>query len=196
MKSINIAFPNETYKIFDKMIGKNFVKFSCNKFIYSNSAYGIVGIYIDDAVYKITNFIDVVDYYGKLEDVAVFKFEKADKKEIVSAIQDEEMNDNPIRRIIKKIEVVNENQVQYKNGEILYNNWVTRGLIFYFDDGTELSFEKDIWFSEDIGIERGKNLIDKFSSTDEFSEAWEPEIAGETSEYSGRATREAIIFTN
>lgn len=194
MKSINIAFSKETYKIFDKMIGKNFNKFSCNRFIYSNSVYGIVGIYIDDDIYKITNFIDVVDYYGKMEDVAVFKFEVANKNEIVSPIQDEEMIDTPIKRIIKKIEVVNENQIQYKKGEILYNNWVTRGVIFYFDDGTELSFEKDIWFSEDIGIERGKHLIDKFSSTDEFSEAWEPEDENVISEYSGKATRKSITF--
>ncbi len=194
MKSINIAFSKGTHRLFEKIIGKCFVKFSSNKYDYSNSVYGIVGIYIDDEIYKITNYIDVVDYYGKKEDVAVFKFEEADNSEIVSPIQNEEMNDTLIKKIIKKIEVVNENQIQYKNGEILYNNWVTRGVIFYFDDGTELSFEKDIWFSEDIGIERGKNLIDKFSSTDEFSEAWEPEDENEIIEYSGKATRENITF--
>ena len=74
--------------------------------------------------------------------------------------------------------------------------WVTRGVIFYFDDETELSFEKDIWFSEEIYVGQGKKLIDKFASTDKFSEAWEPESDGEISEYSGRATRETIIFTD
>lgn len=162
----------------------------------STSVYGIVGVYIANEIYRFTNFIDVVDYYSKMEDVAVFKFEETNINGVKSAIVSEEMIDVPINKSIKKIEVINENQKQYKNDKILYDNWVTRGVIFYFDDESELSFEKDIWFSEEIYVEQGKKLIDKFASTDKFSEAWEPESDDEPSEYSGRATRETIIFTN
>ncbi len=196
MKSVNISFSNNVYCLFKKLVGKEFVKFSCNKFIYSTSVYGIIGIYIANKIYRFTNFIDVVDYYSKMEDVAVFKFEETNINGVKSAIASEEMIDVPINKVIKKIEVINENQKQYRNDNILYDNWVTRGVIFYFDDETELSFEKDIWFSEEIYVEQGKKLIDKFASTDKFSEAWEPESDGEISEYSGRATRETIIFTN
>lgn len=192
MKSINIALPKDTYKLLEDMIGRMFVKISCNKFIYSNAVYGIVGIYVDKNVYKITNFVDVLDYYGKTEDVAVFKFEKTYIDDIESAVQDEAMHDIPIDKKIIKIDVVNENQVQYKNYKIMYDNWVTRGIIFYFDDGSEISFEKDIWFSEDIYVERGKNLLDTFASVDEFSDAWKLDDENDISEYTGTAKRKIL----
>ncbi|MCD7808528.1 MAG: hypothetical protein LUH02_04235 [Erysipelotrichaceae bacterium] len=46
-------------------------------------------------------------------------------------------------------------------------------------DGLQISFEKDIWFSEDINIERGYNLIDKLHSVDDFINNWEPPFRGE-----------------
>ena len=184
MKSVNIAFSKNAYKFLHEMIGKNFAKIACNKFVYSNSVYGIVGIYVGELIYKVTNFVDAIDYYGKLEDVAVFKLEEAS--------ENEEMVDIPVGRIIKKIEVINENQIQYKAGDVLYDNWVTRGIIFYFEDGEEISFEKDIWFSEEILIERGRNLLGRFSSTEEFSEAWESDDENVKSLYSGKATREVV----
>ena len=192
MRSVNIAFSKNVYKFLHEMIGKNFAKIACNKFVYSNSVYGIVGIYVGELIYKVTNFVDAIDYYGKLEDVAVFKLEEASENEIISAVQNEEMVDIPVGRIIKKIEVINENQIQYKAGDVLYDNWVTRGIIFYFEDGEEISFEKDIWFSEEILIERGRNLLGRFSSTEEFSEAWESDDENVKSLYSGKATREVV----
>lgn len=192
MKSVNIALSKDTYKILKDMVGQKFIKISCNKFIYSNAVYGIVGIYVAKNVYKITNFVNALDYYGKIEDVAVLKFEKTHLDDIVSAVQDEAMHDIPIGKNIIKIDVINENQVQYKNDKIMYNNFLTRGIIFYFDDGTEVSFEKDIWFSEDIYIDRGKNLLDKFASVDEFSETWKLDDENDISEYTGKAKRKIL----
>lgn len=192
MKSVNIALSKDTYKILKSMVGQKFIKISCNKFIYSNAVYGIVGIYVAKNVYKITNFVNALDYYGKIEDVAVLKFEKTHLDDIVSAVQDEAMHDIPIGKNIIKIDVINENQVQYKNDKIMYNNFLTRGIIFYFDDGTEVSFEKDIWFSEDIYIDRGKNLLDKFASVDEFSETWKLDDENDISEYTGKAKRKIL----
>ena len=87
MKSVNIAFSKNAYKFLHEMIGKNFAKIACNKFVYSNSVYGIVGIYVGELIYKVTNFVDAIDYYGKLEDVAVFKLEEASENEIIALAQ-------------------------------------------------------------------------------------------------------------
>ncbi len=44
---------------------------------------------------------------------------------------------------------------------------VTRGIIFHFGDH-QYSFEKPVWFSEDIYIQKGYDLIKKFASNDKF----------------------------
>lgn len=44
-------------------------------------------------------------------------------------------------------------------------------------DGREISFEKQNWpYSEEINIERGYNLIDKFGDVRDFSEDGDPGI--------------------
>jgi len=52
MKRIDMRFDQNTLK---KWIGKNFVKYKCDPFAYINSVTAIVGIFIDDEVYKLTN---------------------------------------------------------------------------------------------------------------------------------------------
>ena len=48
----------------------------------------------------------------------------------------------------------------FENGEQLYDVRLTRGIIFDFGD-YQLSLEKAVWFSEEIYINRGDDLIDK-----------------------------------
>ena len=48
-----------------------------------------------------------------------------------------------------------------------YDVWVTRGIIIEFGDH-ELAFEKPVWFSEDIVIRKGYNLIVKFQPVEEI----------------------------
>ena len=91
--------------------------------------------------------------------------------------------------IIKKITVVNEHQQLFNQGIQTYDVYVTRAIIFEMEDGGEISFEKDIWFSEEINIRRGHDLIDKLSSTDSFAENWEG-IEG----YDTKCDRESIIM--
>ena len=43
----------------------------------------------------------------------------------------------------------------------------------------ELSFEKNIWFSEDITVGKGYNLIDRFTPASEFEEGWSGPLRGE-----------------
>lgn len=184
MKIIDVRFDG---KIFQSFIGKIFYKYRCDPFVYAPSVTQTVGLYIGDEVYKASNVQETVDYYGNMDEVAVFRFTKTQDEEIYSALAGVEQIDTVIDGRIEKIVLVNENQQTFENGIQTYDVWLTRGVIFTVD-GREISFEKQNWpYSEEINIERGYNLIDKFGDVSEFSEDWEAEIKA-------IATRSNVIF--
>lgn len=181
MKTVDIRFSEETMQIFHSLIGQQFDGMKHDPFIHVPSVYGIVGLFIGGNAFKLTNLIEVLDYYGQMEDVAVFRFEPTTSDDIKTFIDNGEMIDYPVRSRIKEIRIVNENQRLYHNGKQTYDVYTVRGIIFVFEDDHEISFEKPIWFSEEIYIQKGYNLIAKFSPTEEFGEGWEGEYRGECS---------------
>lgn len=66
--------------------------------------------------------------------------------------------------------------------------FLTRGIIFQFKDGHELSLEKNIWFSEDITVEKGYDLIRRYTPTTEFEEGW-------SADYRGKCSREIVSLS-
>lgn len=158
--------------VMKNLIGKRFQCYKCDAFDFTNSVTQIVGLYIDDKIYTITNMQETVDYYGNEEDISVCRFTQADDEAVRSAFLDTEMIQTPIEGIISKIAVVDENQKVF-TGDEDYDVWLTRGILFEVD-GREISFEKDIVpFSEEIIIRRGYRLLDKFSDEKEFLEGWD-----------------------
>lgn len=188
MNTVDIRFSAETVQILQSLVGKQFDEVKHDPFIYVPSVYGIVGFFIDGKAYKLTNLIEVLDYYGKMEDVAVFRFEQTSQDQIKTFVDNGELISYPICSRIREIRIVNENQRLYHNNVQTYDVNTVRGLIFVFEDGHEFSFEKPIWFSEEIVIRKGYNLIDSFASTDEFGEAWE-------GDYRGECSREVMTLT-
>ncbi len=158
--------------IFNSLIGKTFESIYHDPFVYTNSVYGIVGMKVGDTFYKVTNKIEVRDYFGAKEDVAVFKVSEDIPENIHSLIEDCSMIITPINQKIAHVDVVNEHQCLFENGKQTYDVWITRGFVVELEDGLQISFEKEIWFSEDINIERGYNLINYFFSTDRVTEGW------------------------
>lgn len=149
-------------------IGLIFQKYQCDAFDFTNSVTQIAGLFIADEAYALTNIQESVDYYGTKDDISIFKIHKAQSQDIKSAFEDTTQIITPINGKITKISLVNENQQIYKNNSLLYDVWLTRGIIF-FVNGREISFEKDsIPFSEEIIINRGYNLIQKFSDKKYF----------------------------
>lgn len=126
-----------------------------------------------------------MDYYGEQEDVALFKMEHISFQDIHSFVQGQTVVETPVESVISEVIVVNERQKLFENNKQTYEVLVTRGIIFKFEDGHELSFEKNIWFSEDISVEKGYDLIDRFTPTTEFDEGW-------SDEYRGNCSRELI----
>ena len=187
MKKIDVRFDDKTMQCLKSMIGQKFIKYRCDPFKFTNSVYLTVGIFIGAQTYELKNEIQVLDYYGQLEDVAVLTLQTTTEEKLKSGIMDGKQIDMPIGEKIKEIHLINENQRIYQKGKQSYDVWLTRGIIFVLSD-REVSFEKEIWFSEDININRGYDLINTFASTDKFLEGWE-----EDNDILPECSREVII---
>lgn len=187
MKQIDVRFSEDDMATIKNMLGKRMDKYKCDPFINSTTVYAIVGISLENSAYAFTNMTEVMDYYGEKEDVALFKIRRVSYDGIQSLVQNQEMIETPVERLISEIMVVNETQRLYEKNILIYEVRLTRGIIFKFDDGNELSFEKNIWFSENITVEKGYDLIRKFTSVKEFAEGW-------SEDYHGECSREKINF--
>ncbi|MBR4515258.1 MAG: hypothetical protein IKO61_10280 [Lachnospiraceae bacterium] len=172
MKVIDMRFNTG---IIQSWVGKIFVKYKCDAFNFTNSVTQIVGLYIDDEVYSLTNIQEAIDYYGFIEDMSVSKITRVEDSAIKSAFKNVEMISTPVGEKITSVKIVNEQQTMAINGEPAYEVWLTRAIIFEVG-GREISFEKDtVPFSEEITIQRGYDLIDKISDNDDFLKEWDEE---------------------
>ncbi|MDO4515252.1 MAG: hypothetical protein Q4B72_14630 [Lachnospiraceae bacterium] len=170
MKKTDMRFDSNLFKTF---VGKIFNKYRCDEFVYTSSVTQIVGLYIGDEVFKMTNILESIDYYGVTEDIAVCKFNCCEESDIKSAFVEGHLTDTPVNGIINQIKMVNEHQQVFVNDTLEYDVWLTRGIIF-FVNGREISFEKDIVpFSEELNIRKGYELIDSFGEKEDFTEGWD-----------------------
>ena len=139
----------------------------------------IVDLYINDQKYNLVNFEQAADYFGELDDVAIFEFKE--KTPNFEFLDGDDYTNTPINLFISGIELINETQNLYQNEtQNLYQNetqiykvLLTRAIIFHLENGRELMFEKDdCFFSEQIIIKTGTNLKDKLDANFEFEKDW------------------------
>lgn len=179
MKTIDVRFGSQEMELLKHMVGKVMMKYKCDPFLFSTAAFGIVGFIVDDNAFVLTNTTRPMDYYGATEDVAVMNLSQTEEQKIHSLVEDNQMVNTPVGKKITGVDIVNEHQRLFQNGVQIYDVHLTRGVIFYFEDASELSFEKNVWFSEDITVGKGEGLLDQFTSADEFTEDWEDDYCGE-----------------
>ena len=168
--TVDISFSNAD--IFQGMIGKTFEKYKCDPFVFSPSVYGIIGFYIGADIFELTALHESVNRFYSDEDVAVFRIRKAEEEEIVTFMDEGKMIETPVRDTIYSIDLIKDYETVSHRGEdrTLIS---TKGIIIHLNDGNEISFEIGTWFSEFITIQKGYNLIEKFTPTQEFIEEWE-----------------------
>lgn len=154
------------------MIGKTFNKYKCDPFISSPMVYGIIGIYVDGKPFKITSLLKEVKRFLTTDEVAQFKITETTDNNIKTFMDNGKMIETPVNSKIKSISIVNDYQTITHNDES-YEFSSTVGFIFMLEDSREISFEIGTWFSEMITIQRGYDLIEKFTKIDEFLEEWE-----------------------
>lgn len=159
MEQIDVRFDASTINLMQSLVGSRLIKYRSDPFIFSPSVFGIVGIVTDQASVAFTNLIKVMDYYGALEDVAVFQAELRDGEDFQSMMVGGVMIDTFINSRILAIDIVNEHQKLFKDEIQTYDVWTIRGVIFKLEDSLEFSLEKNVWFSEMITIKKGYNLI-------------------------------------
>ena len=191
MNTIDMRFDNS---LIQGWIGKAFEKYKCDQFDFTNSVTQIVGLFIDNNVYTMTNIQETVDYFGNTDDIAVCRISESTEEDIKSALKDSKMIFTPVNGTISKIRLVNENQQIFESGDVSYDVWITRAIIF-FVDGREISFEKDnIPFSEEIIIRKGYDLYKKCSDENAFLEGWDEGIIAKCTRHIVDITSDAIVI--
>lgn len=91
--------------------------------------------------------------------------------------------------IISKIELINETQNLYQNETQVYKVLLTRAIIFHFENGRELMFEKDDFcFSEEIVIKVGTNMKNKLDPHFRFERDWNDD------EYTAQSEHEILCI--
>ncbi|MED9969591.1 MAG: hypothetical protein UFA98_06225 [Ruminococcus sp.] len=183
-----LVFSEQEINIFRSMIGKRFDKFRCDPFVYSPMVYGIVGLYIDGAVYKLTSLFESVKRFFNIDDVAVFHIEQVENSEIKTYMDEGELIETPVLSKIVAIDIITDHQTLEHKGDIQSLDYSV-GIVFHLEDTREISFEIRTWFSEMITVEKGYNLIEKFASTNGFLEEWEDCVG-----YEAKCSREIIVL--
>lgn len=164
MKIIDAKFKQPEINLLKDMVGKNITSIEHDAFVFTNTSSQIVQINIGEEKMYIYNFAEENDYYGVSEDVGIMSFEDTrypavDLKKFITL---------PIGDVVKKIIVVQEHQKLYEKEIQTYDVSLTRGIIIDF--GTyQVSFEKAVWFSEDIIVRKGYNLAEEFAPIEQIS---------------------------
>jgi hypothetical protein len=172
MDSIDIRFNNLTVSNLRSLIGTEFSYYLYDSFFEKNAVYKIVGLFFENQIFKLTNHFEVYNRFGSNEEVGVLMFDQSNLNDIKNIVENNELSKNSVNCKIVGIQIVNETQTLC-NKKDKYNIFLTRGLVFQFENGTELSFEKQTWFSELITIREGTNLLEQFTPINSFLEEWE-----------------------
>ncbi len=173
-EKINKLFNVKEIELFKSLIGKKFEKVRHDKFDFSNTSYRRVTLFVDGGTYELINDIEEIDFmwddYGD-EAVAVFKFEKTNDMGIdynYGIDNYPKQIENPINEVIQDIIIIEDN---VKAFDKVTNNFVSeydyvKGVIVVLD-GFSYCFTRDIWFSEEIRINKGENPQAKIGNIDD-----------------------------
>lgn len=183
MKTIDIRLKPSEIASLKSIVGKQLISINHDPFVFSNTSSQIVQINTNSDTFYLYSFTEPIDHFGATEDVAVWSFES----ERYRSVDRKKFIETPFKETIKSVSVIQENQQLCKSDEILYDVWLTRGIIIDFGEH-QLSFEKSVWFSEDIRIQKGYELINKFTPVADFvNDDWDKGITA-------KCTREIITL--
>jgi len=142
-------------------VGEVFNKHIHEKFKYTNTVTSVVGFMVNEASFRFVNDFENVDFLGWDDEASVYKIEECKWDSIFAS--DIHTTTTNLEQVIKNIILINDHFSLFIDENWEYDWWETRAIIFCFKE-FEISFEKqDCWFSQEIEINRGYNLIDKIS---------------------------------
>ena len=163
MKIIDNRFNEDLIKSF---VGKKLARIKHDHFRYTNTVTGIVGFMIEDKSYAMVNDFEEVDYLDWDNEACVCRITERPWNEIRSFVEGEEQITTEINEIVEQVTIINDHIESYSYGEKDYDVWETRAIIF--DLGSyQVSFTKQVcFFSMEIEVNRGYDLINKIETTD------------------------------
>lgn len=155
-------------RLLKSFIGKKMNKIKHDHFSYTNTVTGIVGFMIDNKSYALINDFEPVDYLDWDNEACICRIVEKPWDDISSYVEEEKQITTIIDEVIKSITIVNDHIESYSGKEKEYDWWETRAIIF--DLGSyQIAFTKQVcFFSMEIEINKGYNLIDKIEQTDKF----------------------------
>lgn len=170
MAKVEYTFNEDLTRSF---IGKSFIKYRCSEFSGNNAVHEIIGLFIGNKTYTLRTTLESIYYLNAPDDIYFVKLSCENESDIKSSASNIILYDSPINSVIKSIKLVNEHQLLIKDRIPEYEAFITRAIIFKFESGFEIKFEKDNWlYSDLIKIDKGYNLESELSDVSEFCEGW------------------------
>ena len=163
----NLQLESSEFKPF---IGKRLKKYRTPDLESSAVIYILVEITIGDETYDLSNFIGDVSYLGEEEYIGIFELNKTGKQAL--SLLGENPKEIIVDKTISKITLIHKTQRLYKNNRLKDTCKLTRAIIFEFNQGDKLLFEKDIEDSDDIFIYSGNGVESEIATEEEISNAW------------------------
>lgn len=170
MIAIDKRFNDEEMNILRQLIGRKIISLRHEKFQPTHASSGAVCIETEQGMIYLYCQAEPMNYFGDDDEESVLalsherrKWLDIDKFSYVLAVE------SPVNETVKEIHVVQDHQRLYENGEQTFDVWMAWGIIFDFGD-YQYSLEKSRGFSGIIFIEKGNDLINTFTSTDEFED--------------------------
>lgn len=155
MKQYDYRFDKNLLRSF---VGKTFNRFVHPQFIYTKTATMYIGFMIDNVSYCIENDYESLDYFGWDNEATVTRLYEKPWQDIVEMWKDK-ASITEVQETIESITVINDHYSSFSNDVQNYDYWETRAIIFHFKDH-EVAFTKsDCWFSMEIEISKGHDLL-------------------------------------
>ena len=173
MNRIDIRLKDTDKELLQSFIGTTLQSIEHDEFVFTNSSSQAVRLNVNNQVAYLYSFTESLDYFGSTEDVAVWSVESTEYPMILS----KSFITMPVQQAITGVSILQEHQMLFDHGTQTYDVWVTRGIIFDLGDH-QISFEKPVWFSEEIIIRKGYDLLNSFRPVDDIENAdiWEDGI--------------------
>ena len=155
MKKYDYRFDTNLLQSF---IGQTFQFYKHKKFMYTNTVSVWLEFMIKNRLFRLNNDFEEIDYFGWDDEATICQLEEVDTSD---SNNEEDVVDTNVQEKIESIVLVDDHFCLTCYGKPEYDFWETRAIIFKFKE-YEISFEKqDSWFSLEIEMNRGYNLIDK-----------------------------------
>ena len=157
MKQYDFRFNTALIKSF---IGKKLTKYKHAEFIYTNSVTTILGLEIDGKVFELTNDYEAMDFLALDNEATVFRIANS-KWDAIEPRINNVINETNVNEIIHKIILVNDHTTLMFDQHVEYDMWDTKAIILCFENHEICFVKQDCWFSQEIEIYKGHDLLEK-----------------------------------